>query len=158
MSFFCLLILLMFFVLDLFMIIMGSVFLLFIMFGLFFFILSLLLSVVCLVIFFFFSYKLFFFFECLIKLLSLCHMCLMMLFLSGRLCDWTKIFVCIGAFINLLIYWFFVWTNFWTIWGRFYTSDLSSSLNFSDISSIFINLSYKSTSLSNGSEVWPNFA
>jgi hypothetical protein len=103
-------------------------------------------------------YELFFFVECLIKLLSLCLMKLMMLFLSWGLCDRTKIFVCIRGFNNLLISCFFVWTNFWTIWSRFYTSDLSSSLNFSDIPTAFINLSNQSTSLSNRLEMWPYFA
>jgi len=161
MSFFYLLILLIFYVLVLLIIIMRGRLLLFIMWRFFFFFLifflSLLLSVICLVIFFF-SYELFFFVKWLIKLLSLCRVWLIVLFLSWMLCDWTKTFVCIGGFNNLLISCFFVRTNFLTIWSRFYTSDLSISLNFSYISSIFINLSYRSTSLSNRAEVWPYFA
>ena len=160
MSFFYLLIFLIFYVLDLLIIIMRGRLLLFIMGRFFFFFaffLSLLLSVICLVIFFF-LYELFFFVKCLIKLLSLCCMWLMMLFLSWMLCDWMMTFVCIGGFNNLLISCFFIRTNFLTIWSRFYTSDLSISLNFSYISSIFIYLSYHSTSLSNRAEVWPYFA
>jgi hypothetical protein len=122
------------------MMIIRWILLLYIMFF-FLFLLSLLFNVVCLVIFFFFSYELFFFVKCLIKLLSLSHLRMMLLLLCWSFCNRTKTFICIRSFYNLLVICFFVWTNFCTIWCWFYTSDLSCCLNFSYISTIFINFS-----------------